>query len=178
MAAVFLFVFHQSVFADTFTFNTLPLSGNVSGPPGSTVGWGYTITNESLTDWLVTTNLSVDSFQNGIPNSIFDFPILQPGTTLTLPFNAMQGLGLYEFTWDPTAPVGFINNGNFILSAEWWSGDPLAGGMFLAPAADANSAYTAAVAAAGVAEPSVLLLMAVGLVALSLKTISSRPIYR
>ena len=59
--------------ADTFTFGTLPLSGDVAGWAGSTVGWGYIITNNSLTDWLVTTGVNADIFLNGTPDaSIFD----------------------------------------------------------------------------------------------------------
>src|SRR5436305_1149521 len=31
----------------TTTLDLQPLSGSVSGPPGSTVGWGFTLTNTS-----------------------------------------------------------------------------------------------------------------------------------
>jgi hypothetical protein len=32
--------------------------------------------------------------------------------------------GLYEFTWDPGVPAGSSNSGNFVLTAQWYSGDP------------------------------------------------------
>jgi len=71
------------VWADSITFSLLPSGGNVSGPAGSLVGWGYSITNNSSTDWFLATNLNSDSFANGIPTLIFDFPEVAPGATVT-----------------------------------------------------------------------------------------------
>ncbi len=31
----------------------------------------------------------------------------------------MNGIGVYELQWDPSAPVGTVNSGNFVLSGEW-----------------------------------------------------------
>ena len=104
----------------------------------------------------------------GTPRALFDFPIVAPGTTATVAFDALAGLGLYQLTWDPTAPAGFVNSGTFVLSAEWWSGDPTAGGSFLAGADDQSAPYTATVTAVAVPVPSTLLLTAGGLAALCL----------
>ena len=60
-------------FADLITLDLIPATGNVEGSPGSTVGWGYTITNNSA-DWLQPESLNTDVFLNGTPNSVFDFP--------------------------------------------------------------------------------------------------------
>ena len=65
-------------FADTITLALVPASGNVSGPPGSTVGWGYTITNNS-SDRIQTQNITAGVFLDGTPNVIFDFPAVAPG---------------------------------------------------------------------------------------------------
>src|SRR5207249_1049270 len=82
---------NSAAHADSFTFDTLPSSGDVAGPAGSTVGWGYTITNSALNDWLVMTGLSAGSFLNGTPDSsFFDFPILAPQTTLSVPFDPVK----------------------------------------------------------------------------------------
>jgi hypothetical protein len=66
--------------ADTVSFATEPMDGSISGPPGSTIGWGYMIFNDSMTMWFEPTNLSADVFTNGTPLNIFDFPILAPMT--------------------------------------------------------------------------------------------------
>src|ERR1035438_2868744 len=54
---------------------TSPIS--IAGPANSTIGWGYSITNPSATQWLVITGLSAGTFVNGSPDSsYFDFPDL------------------------------------------------------------------------------------------------------
>jgi hypothetical protein len=147
--------------ADTLLFSLIPSNGNVSGPPGSTVGWGYSITNESATNWLLTSGLSAGSFTFGTPNLLFDFPVLAPGGTATEAFDAVNGTGLYELTWDATAPNEYANFGLFTLGAEWWSGDPFNGGSFIQVAPDSVQAYSASVSTVPepVPEPSALVLM-------------------
>ncbi|HYR85429.1 MAG TPA: hypothetical protein VE422_15185 [Terriglobia bacterium] len=166
----FVLICSSAAYADPFTFDTLPASGDVAGPAGSTAGWGYSVTNTSLTDWLVLTSVTAGAFLNGTPASLFDFPIVAPGTTATVAFDVLAGFGLYQLTWDPTAPAGFVNSGTFVLSAEWWNGDPGTNGSFLTLADDQSAPYTATVTAPVTAlpAPSTLLLMAGGLAAMSL----------
>ena len=155
----------------TFSFQILPSGGAVAGPPGSTVGWGYWITNQDPTNWLVTTGVSPGSFQHGaVDTSIFDFPVLGPGQSRIQPYDPTNLLGLFQFTWDPSAPVGFVNSGNVVVSAEFWDGDPFGGGSLLATATDASAAYSVTAIAAGpstVPEPSTVLLLASGLAAIA-----------
>lgn len=129
--------------ADTYSFTALP--ADVAGPAGSTVGWGYTISNTSTTSWLVLTALDAGVFDHGSPDNLFDFPTLAPGATVSVSFDGVNALGLYELTWDSTAPIGFVNTGFFTLQGEWWDGDPLAGGNFLTGAPDESVAYSATV---------------------------------
>ena len=131
--------------AEIYTFALLPDDGNVSGIEGSTVGWGYSITNDSTTDWLVTTGLNADPFLYGTPDLIFDFPDLAPLSTVSVPFDLVSGTGLYQFTWETSPPLNFANFGTFTLNAEWWDGDPLNGGQFLSTALDSNASYLASV---------------------------------
>jgi hypothetical protein len=150
--------------ADSYTFNPIPGDGNVSGPPGSTVGWGYTITNDSTTYWLVTSGLGSDPFLDGTPSLIFDFPDLAPGATVTVNFDPSIPAGLLEFTWDAAAPFGFANSGNFDLSAQWWNGGPLNGGSFVMDAPDALASYSVSVTSTP--EPPAYLLLLSSLIVL------------
>jgi len=119
-----------SGFGDDISLTLIPASGNVSGPLGSTVGWGYTITNNTA-GWIQTMNVSSDPFQNGTPNVIFDFPAVAPDGSVTLDFSlvatpscASPPCGLYELTWGSGAPKGFTNSGMFTVSSDFFSGNP------------------------------------------------------
>ena len=131
--------------ADSFTFGLLPPTGNVVGNPGSTVGWGYSITNTSPSDWLVTTNLNADLFSYGTPSLLFDFPVVAPGATTAESFDPINRLWLYELIWAISAPSGYVNTGNFTLSAQWWSGNPSNGGSYISNAPDTLVGYSATV---------------------------------
>src|SRR5687768_7703554 len=162
---LFFLLASQTAYADPFSFSTIPSSGTVIGGPGSTVGWGYSITNLSSTNWLEITALNAGAFLFGTPDaSLFNFPILEPGATVTVTYVA--GLsGLFEFTWDLTAPAGFENIGIFLLSGAFWSGDPFAGGAFLDFAEDQSAPYLARVSSPGtpVPESPTVLLLSLGL---------------
>ena len=157
-----LFCFALTTFpaawADTYSFTALP--NDVAGPAGSTVGWGYTVSNESTTSWLVLTALDAAVFDQGSPDSLFDFPSLAPGETVSVAFDPANLAGLYELTWDATAPIGFVNTGFFSLHGEWWDGDPLAGGNFLSEAPDESTPYSATVTGStSIPEPSAVLVL-------------------
>ena len=143
-------------FGGTVDVSLIPSDGAIAGPPGSLVGWGYAVTNSSSTDWFVTTLLNADSFANGAPNLLFDFPSVAPGATVSVPYDSGTAAGLYELLWDVGAPAGFVNSGNFVLSSQWWDGDPLNGGSFLFDELDISLPYSATVTedTSGVPEPS------------------------
>jgi hypothetical protein len=147
---------------DSYLFGTVPSDGLVSGAPGSTVGWGYTITNESPTLWLVTTSLNTGPFVSASPGLLFDFPILDPLTSVTEPFDPSIGAGLFELIWDSSAPPGFSNVGEFTISAEWWTGPPGNGGLFFDNAPDVAQPYGASVDDSP--EPGTSALLVLGLV--------------
>jgi hypothetical protein len=156
------------VSADSFTFDTLPTSGDILGLPGSRIGWGYTLTNTSLTNWLVPTSLGSDPFLAATPNAIFDFPILAPGATLSVAYDSLTGIGLFELTWEPGVPIGTVNLGLFVIEAEWWDGDPLGGGSFVELAELQSAPYMAIVVSGTTVIPelSTLALLATGIGAL------------
>jgi hypothetical protein len=111
--------------------------------------------------------LSAGSFQHGIPDSLFDFPALAPRTSATTAFVAGVS-GLYQLKWDTKAPAGFVNSGTFVLSSDFFDGNPVLGGNDIGPAPDLMAAYSAKVPA--VPEPPVALLLSAGLVLLGAPT--------
>lgn len=154
LLAALLFETAPAAFADSLQFTLIPPAGDIAGGAGSTIGWGYSITDQSSADWLVTTSLNADSFLHGTPALLFDFPTVGPGQTATESFGATTGTGLYKLIWDAKAPLGFVNRGDFVLSAQWWSGNPSSGGTFLADAPDTSVPYSATVSVTTTPEPS------------------------
>ncbi|RZT10226.1 PEP-CTERM protein-sorting domain-containing protein [Duganella sp. CF402] len=147
----------------TFTFAAGPAGGAVSGLPGQTVGWGYQLVNTDSSNWFVPTQLNVSSFSLGVPDaSYFDFPILAPGASVDAAFDALLHTGLYGVQIFPFALAGQSDSGLFTVSGEWWSGDPLAGGIFLQAADGVQAAYSLTVAAAALPLPGSLPLLALG----------------
>lgn len=164
-----LFCMQSALAQPLWTAATDPLDGNIGGPAGSTIGWGYEIVNPEAALWLVLTGVSADPFLNATPLALFDLPVLAPGVTLHQAFDGVNGL--YGINWDASAPLGFVNTGAFLLTAEWWDGDPLAGGGFVESADSLSLDYTAIVTQQGpgeLPEPALPLLMAAGLAAAAL----------
>lgn len=147
----------------TYTFNVIPPSGNIIGAPGATVGWGYSITNNSSSEDLVTTALNAGSFFFGTPVSFFDLPIVGPGSNVTENFIA-NTMGLYQETFFSNVPPGSSDTGVFTLSAEFCS-DPT-NPSTCGKASDTTRAYAASVSAANVPEPATILLLGTGLLGL------------
>lgn len=106
-------VMASTAHADTLVFNVSPSNGDISGAPGTTIGWGYSITNNS-SNYLVTTAINADVFQYSMPLAIFDFPVVAPGSTATEGF-AIDSSGLFQLSLDVDIPLGFVNSGLFFL---------------------------------------------------------------
>jgi len=161
--------------ADSLTFVLIP--PDVSGPAGTTVGWGFSITNDSSTDYLDLSGIDSDLFAsvNGIPDaSIFPFPNLAPGETATEIYDPAAGLGLFQFTWNLGVATGTTETGKFRLLGAFC--DPTVN-QFCAEDGSATSTvlasaeYSATVAPPSgtlIPEPSTLVFLLSGLLAMGL----------
>ena len=130
-----------------YVFAIEPAGGVIFGQAGQTIGWGYTLTNLSSTDWLVPINLDAGLFSHSTPELFFGFPVLAPLTQVHVPFDLFTAQGLFAITWDPGAPLNATEQGEFLLQAEWWSDDPFAGGAYLDSATPTAVAYEARIGA-------------------------------
>jgi hypothetical protein len=153
--------------APLFSFSLLPADGAQSGPAGTSIGWGYSITNRS-SDYMVPTAINSDPFIHGTPLALFDFPVIAPNSTVTEAF-ALDSSGLFQLNWDTTAPSGFVNAGLFELSVSIYDNDPMAAGNLLFTTNDIYTPYSAIVAAApappgptNIPLPSTLTLLVMG----------------
>jgi len=154
----------------TYSFSIVPPSGAASGSPGSTIGWGYSITNNSTTDLLVTLDANEDSVLDslGTVTAIFDAPIIAPNTTATESYDSMAMLGLIELTLDPGLPVGTTATGHIFMVAMFCTAlDPTTGmpvncGKVINESVSYNVTVTPP-PGTGVPEPSSMLLLFSGL---------------
>ncbi len=157
--------FQASVRGALVDFALIPAGGVVTALPGDAVGWGYTLANNSRDQWLVPRELNSDPFLHGQPMSLFDFPVLSPGASVSVAFNPVQLLGLYGLAVAPNAPFSFVEQGMFTVDAEWWSHDPAGGGVLLGQAPDSSAPWMVEILS-DVPEPSYLLPFCITLPAL------------
>lgn len=168
LLALFLTLGRPASATPFWTFSLIPSNGQIAGPAGASLGWGYAITNPDPVNWLLLSALAPGIFQHGTPDaSLFNFPTVAPASTITVPF--LAGIqGLFGFTWDLSVPAAFVNSGTFVVSADWYTGDPSGGGAFLELAPDQSAAYAVTAGTAQtpvVPEPSTFALLGMGLFA-------------
>ena len=172
--------------ASAFVFTLTPSSGSVSGAPGSTAGWGYSITNnssqymvivnsyfcESGQDPLFTTcTQSLGAYSDFIANKA---TVIAPMSTATLSFNAQtsQGVGAYAIRSGATA--GQSDSGAIVLAYDLYTANPFTGPSAQLVGGDAELTASAAVQVTSQTTPSapVPVLSDLGLLALALLLIA------
>jgi len=115
--------------AATLTIDTIPSSGDVSGYPGTVVGWGITLTDTG-SDWVV---LNDSYFTGSQVNGTYvdyvasNFYVAGPSPespTLMESWNSGTMSGLGEFDLNATAPPGLLISGDINVDYSLFSQDP------------------------------------------------------
>jgi hypothetical protein len=150
----------------------MPLTGTtIDGTPGSTIGWGYEIINTTA-DWYVPFSLSPPSIlsTDGILTTLFDYPAVGPGDTVSESYNGIQGLLAFTLSGS-LSPGTTLSLGNVFLTGEFFAEnpftDPSATDLGAAPNVTAPIAVNVVSSVTPIPEPSMLwVLMGICLVLL------------
>jgi len=121
------------------TLTLSPASGSLSGTAGSTVGWGFTLSNS--TDFAVITSSNFCLGGSGVTTACIapasgtysddianNFTIAGPSPespVVTQAFNQASGIGIGSLTINAVAAVGAVDNGQIVLTYDLYSVDPL-----------------------------------------------------
>lgn len=103
----------------------MPLPGTtIDGVPGSTIGWGYEIINTTA-DWYVPESLSLPSIlsTDGTLTTLFDYPAVGPGDTVSESYNGVQGLLALTLSGSLSPGVTVTLN-NVLLGGEFFAENP------------------------------------------------------
>lgn len=140
---------------------------DLSATAGGTVGWGYDIVNDSVF-WLSFDNINAmldDPLEGNVDTSVFDLPIVNPGDTIFLDYDAFGALGLLALTLDGLLPAGTIVGGQASGSYGMYADADLTA---FEGSVEWSVDFAATVAdVAQVPEPSTWLLVGAGLVVIA-----------
>ena len=106
-----------------------PGSGMISGLPGETIGWGFTVTNDSQTDWLILTSANftpTTSIGTFTDYTGANFVVVGPApesSSVTQPFLPAIQSGAGSFAINSNAPFGIVA-GQIVMTYDLYSQDP------------------------------------------------------
>jgi len=125
------------------TLTLIPSSGAVQGVAGQTVGWGFTINNNTPYYLIFNNSYFCQPGQDphfttcttalGGPNQYQDYiannlTIIPPSTTLTVPFNLGTQTGFGAYAIPSNVPLHASDSGSALGTYDVYDGDPLMGG--------------------------------------------------
>lgn len=157
-----------------------PVGGAVSGAPGDTVSWGFSITNDTTYYLLfdasyfcetgqdpqfTTCTQALGSYNDAIAN---DFTIIAPDSTVSQPFDASAMTGFGSYTISPTAALGSIDSGSLVATYMEFDGDPLGNGAQISGDIEISATASVTTAVATTPEPSSWMMLLTALAALGL----------
>ena len=172
VAILCLFALSGVARADTLPTLTLdPVGGALTGAPGSTVGWGFTLENLGVNFVEVTSfefcvgvitspcnNSSLGTFTDFTP---FNFILVGPSSSVTQVFDntLMTGVGSFLINLGATGS----DIGQIVMHYDLYSSDPTLGGTQIAFNNSLTADASVTVETRSVPEPASLLLLASGL---------------
>lgn len=157
-----------------------PKGGAVTGAPGQTVGWGFSVTNDTpyylLFDasyfcqpgqdpQFTTCTQTLGTYSDLIA---YNFTEVAPmSTSPDQPFDLASMTGFGDYAISSTASVGSVDTGNLIATYMEYDGDPFDGGSQVSGdiEIDAPASVTVTGSTPGVPEPSSWTMLAAGLAA-------------
>ena len=121
--------------ASTLTLNLNPASGLISGSPGQTAGWGFTLANSSDNVALITSadfcgavisspcSTPLGSFTDFIAQ--FNLTLINPHSSLSAVFNPIAHTGIGSYAFSLLAPPGSTFLGQVVLTYDTYSDSSL-----------------------------------------------------
>ncbi len=164
-----IFLTTAALGAAPITLDLDPLGGSIAGAPGSTVGWGFTLTNAS-TSWISVTSSALTFETNPSLGVYVDFIGLQSGPPPSFAVapsgfwaetfdSVSQGIGSYPIS--NSAALFAEDSGSILVSFDIFDGDPSNGGIQTG-SSSVSAPFSVDVAPSSqVPEPSTLALTAV-----------------
>lgn len=154
---------------------TLTPPATISGSPGSTIGWGFSINNDTAQCLVVSSvtptgfNSPVGAFSNFIAAQ--NFYVVNPNTTLPEAFNNATQQGFGRFVIGPLASPGNSTAETFDALYDLYAADPNVDPSKVTPENGFArlSATVNVVASTGIPEPASLPLAGSGVLAMLLR---------
>jgi hypothetical protein len=124
--------------ASPLTFTLDPAGGGITGGPGDTIGWGFTLVNDT-NSWISVTSSALTFETNPSLGTYTDFIGLQggplpsfalaPSTQWTQAFDAAGGFGAGSYSIAADAALAAVDSGSLLVNYDLFNGDPSNGGL-------------------------------------------------
>jgi len=146
--------------SSALTITLSPADGLLSGIPGSTLSWGFSITGDT-NNWFVVTSvqsstvLVLDVLSVFVNDNSYALPpgLATPWTQSFTPNLAATAGALARYTIPPTARPGNAISGDFLVTYDLYEANPFVGGNFVSSGEFARLPFTVRVTAPGAAVP-------------------------
>jgi hypothetical protein len=112
-----------------------PVGGVIAGPPGSTVGWGFSVINGA--NWITIDSVSIENETSPLGGTSGGFTsymdqlggesngVTAPGDTWNQGFApGAPGTGVGQYAIDPGTAVGASDSGDFVIFYDEFTADP------------------------------------------------------